>query len=118
MDDTRRILLIEHDREWEARDLDVEVSVVGETCDEALTQLDGVVAAVRGESGHPPSDEELRAVGVDSEANHVYARLREQVDEFREESVFGDAAPEDLSVLNKDSDGDRTLDDIFPGDKR
>ena len=48
----------------EARDFDIEVSAVGETCDEALNQLEDVVAAVRGEGGHSPSDEELCAVGV------------------------------------------------------
>lgn len=117
MDDTRRILLIERDRQWEAHDLDVEVSAVGETRDDALNQLDDVVAAVRGEDGHSPSDEELRAAGVDPEVNRVRARLLEQVDELREEPAFGDAAPADPSVLNEGADGDRTLGEILPSDE-
>lgn len=117
MNNIRRILLIERDRRWEARDLDIEVSGVGETRDEALNQLDDVVAAVRGEGGHSPSDKELRAVGVDPEANRVRARLLEQVDELREESVFGDAAPDNPSTLTEGTDDDRALDEIFSSDE-
>jgi predicted RNase H-like HicB family nuclease len=41
----------------------------GETRDEALANLDDVVAAVENDAGRPPTDEELRAAGVDPEVN-------------------------------------------------
>lgn len=64
----RRIRLVENpDGHWTARDLDAEVSAQGATRDEALDALDGVVAALRGEAGHEPTDEELRELGVDPE---------------------------------------------------
>lgn len=66
----REIRLTESgDGRWEARDMGVKISAVGATRGEALDQLDGVVAAVRGEGGHYPSDEELRRVGVDPDLN-------------------------------------------------
>lgn len=102
----RRIRLVERDDRWEARDLNVEVSAVGETRDEALDQLDDIVAAVRGDGGHEPSDEELRAAGVDPEMNRALAELRS-------ETGYADAAPDDLEQLNAGASGDRTLDEIF-----
>jgi predicted RNase H-like HicB family nuclease len=50
---------------WTARDLGVEISAQGETRAEALDNLDAVVAAVTGDGGHEPTDEELRDLGVD-----------------------------------------------------
>jgi hypothetical protein len=65
---TRTIRLVENpDGRWTARDLDVEVSAQGATRAEALDALDDVVAALRGEGGHEPTDEEIRALGVDPE---------------------------------------------------
>lgn len=107
----RRIRLVERDGRWEARDLNVDVSAVGETRDEALDQLDDVVAAVRGDGGHEPSDEELRAAGVDPEMNRALAELR--LAELRSETVYADAAPDDFEQLNAGASGDRTLDEIF-----
>ncbi len=52
-------------------------------CD-ATNQLDDVVATVRGEGGHSPSNEELCTVGVDFEADRVRTCLLEQVDEHRD----------------------------------
>jgi len=113
----RRIRLTEsYDDRWEARDLDVEVSAVGGTREEALDQLDGVVAVVTGDGGRKPTDEELRAAGVDPETNRVRAHLREELDEIRKESISADDASEDPSDLNEDADGDRSLDEIFDED--
>lgn len=64
----RTIRLVENpDGQWTARDLDVEISAQGTTRAAALAALDDVVAAVRGEGGHEPTDEEIRALGVDPE---------------------------------------------------
>lgn len=113
----RRIRLTEsYDDRWEARDLDVEVSAVGDTREEALDQLDGVVAAVTGDGGRKPTDEELRAAGVDPAVNRVRAHRREELDEIRKESISADDAPADPAILNEDADGDRTLDEIFDED--
>ena len=62
----REIRLSENpDGRWTARDLDAEVSVQGETRTAALDALDAVVAAITGDGGHEPTDEELRELGVD-----------------------------------------------------
>ena len=63
---TREIRLVENpDVQWMARDLDAEVSAQGRTRTAALDALDDVVAALRDEAGHEPTDEELRDLGVD-----------------------------------------------------
>lgn len=54
---------------WTARNLVVGVSAQGKTRDEALTNLDEVVAATEGEGGREPTDEELRRAGIDPEDN-------------------------------------------------
>jgi hypothetical protein len=62
----RTIRLVENpDGQWTARDLDAEISAQGATREAALDALDEVVAALAGESGHEPTDEEIRALGVD-----------------------------------------------------
>lgn len=64
----REIRLVENaDGQWTARDLDAEVSAQGTTRTEALEALDDVVAALHGETGHEPTTEELRDLGVDPE---------------------------------------------------
>ena len=64
------IRLIENeDGMWTARNLTVEVSAQGASRDEALSNLDAVVAAIEGDAGRPPTDEELRALGIDPEEN-------------------------------------------------
>ena len=40
-----------------------------ETRDEALANLDGVIDAVEDDAGRRPTDEELRAAGIDPGAN-------------------------------------------------
>ncbi|WP_348611646.1 type II toxin-antitoxin system HicB family antitoxin [Halobaculum rarum] len=62
---TREIRLVENpDGQWTARDQTVGVTAQG---DAALDALDDVVAAVRGKGGHEPTEEEIRALGVDPE---------------------------------------------------
>lgn len=64
----REIRLLKNpDGQWTARDLRVGVTVQGESRDVALANLDAVVEAVQGESGRPPTDEEIRDLGVDPE---------------------------------------------------
>jgi hypothetical protein len=60
-------LLRNPDGQWTARDLRVEVTAQGESREAALDNLDAVVAAVVGEGGDPPTDEEIRDLGVDPE---------------------------------------------------
>lgn len=61
----REIRLIENsDGQWTARDLRVNVTAQGETRTSALERLDAVVAAVDGEGGRTPTDEEIRSLGV------------------------------------------------------
>lgn len=65
---TREISLIENpDGQWTARDLRAEVSAQGESRDAALDNLDAVVEAVENDAGSPPTDDEIRDLGVDPE---------------------------------------------------
>lgn len=65
----REIRLVKNpDGQWTARDLRVEVTAQGDSQQVALENLDAVVAAVDGDGGHPPTDEEIRDLGVDPEA--------------------------------------------------
>lgn len=67
-DSRREIRLAENpDGRWTARDLTAEVSAQGDTRSGALEALDAVVAAVTGDGGHEPTDDELRELGVDPE---------------------------------------------------
>ena len=54
---------------WTARDETRELTTQGETRDEALTNLDDVIEALENDAGRPPTDEELRAAGIDPEDN-------------------------------------------------
>lgn len=66
--ESREIRLVENpDGLWTARDMDVEISAQGATRDDALENLDDLVEAIEGEGGHPPTDEELEALGVEPE---------------------------------------------------
>ena len=53
--------------QWTARDLRVGVTAQGESRDGALDNLDAVVEAVTGDGGQPPTDDEIRELGVDPE---------------------------------------------------
>ena len=55
------------DGQWTARDLRVNVTAQGESRTAALENLDAVVEAVDGDGGHPPTDDEIRSLGVDPE---------------------------------------------------
>ncbi|APE95067.1 type II toxin-antitoxin system HicB family antitoxin [Halodesulfurarchaeum formicicum] len=64
----REIRLLKNpDGQWTARDLSVEVTAQGESREEALDNLDAVVAAVEGDGGHSPTDDEIRDLDVDPE---------------------------------------------------
>jgi hypothetical protein len=65
----REIRLLKNpDGQWTARDLRVEVTAQGESRDAALDNLDAVVEAVEGDGGHPPTDDEIRDLGIDPES--------------------------------------------------
>jgi DNA-binding PadR family transcriptional regulator len=55
------------DDTWTARDLDHELTAMGDTRTEALNNLGEVIAATEGEAGHEPTDEELEELGIDPE---------------------------------------------------
>jgi predicted RNase H-like HicB family nuclease len=57
------------DGRWTARSVEAEVSAQGPTREKALANLDEVLAAVSGNGGREPTDDELRAVGIDPEEN-------------------------------------------------
>lgn len=64
----REIRLLKNpDGQWTARDLRVEVTAQGESRKAALANLDAVVEAVEASGGQPPTDEEIRELGVDPE---------------------------------------------------
>lgn len=64
----REIRLLENpDGQWTARDLRAGVTAQGESPVAALDNLDAVVEAVEGDGGHPPTDDEIRDLGVDPE---------------------------------------------------
>ena len=64
----REIRLVKNpDGQWTARDLRVGVTAQGKSRDEALDTLDTVGAAVEGDGGRSPTDEEIRGLGVDPE---------------------------------------------------
>lgn len=54
---------------WIACDEETNVATEGETRQEALTMLDDAVAAYRGEAGREPTEEDLRDIGIEPEAN-------------------------------------------------
>jgi predicted RNase H-like HicB family nuclease len=54
---------------WVARDEETGVASQGESRTDALDNLDEAVALYRGEIGREPTDEELRAVGIDPAEN-------------------------------------------------
>ncbi|MEF8788691.1 MAG: type II toxin-antitoxin system HicB family antitoxin [Haloarculaceae archaeon] len=54
---------------WTARDETRGLTTQGETREEARSNLDDVVDAVENDAGRRPTDEELRAAGIDPESN-------------------------------------------------
>lgn len=66
---TEIVLTISEDGDhWVARDEETGVASQGPTRQDALANLDEAVAGYHG-AGEPPTDEELRAVGVDPDDN-------------------------------------------------
>jgi predicted RNase H-like HicB family nuclease len=65
----QEIRLVDDGEWWVATDVETGVTSQGETREEALVNLDDAVALHRGERGRPPTDEELREMGVDPEEN-------------------------------------------------
>lgn len=66
----RRITLTkEDDDRWTAHDDDRGLTALGDSRTDALDRLDAVVEAAEGDGGRPPTDEELREVGIDPEDN-------------------------------------------------
>jgi predicted RNase H-like HicB family nuclease len=65
----RRITLTEEDGWWTAHDDERGLTAMAETRSEALKSLDEVVEAVEGDGGRPPTNEELRELGIDPEEN-------------------------------------------------
>ena len=53
--------------QWTACDLRVGVTAKRKSRDVALDNLDAVIEAVEGDGGRPPTDEEIRDLGVDPE---------------------------------------------------
>lgn len=63
------IRLWQEDGWWVAKDVDTGVTTQGESREEALDNLDDAVAVHTGERGREPTDEELRALGINSANN-------------------------------------------------
>ncbi|UHQ96434.1 type II toxin-antitoxin system HicB family antitoxin [Natrinema halophilum] len=53
---------------WVARDEETGVASQGPTCEDALENLDEAVVGYHGK-GEPPSDDDLRELGIDPEDN-------------------------------------------------
>jgi predicted RNase H-like HicB family nuclease len=65
----QEIRLVHSEGWWVATDVDTDVTSQGETREAALENLDQAVALHRGEIGRPPTDEELRDLGIDPADN-------------------------------------------------
>ncbi|MEF8851091.1 MAG: type II toxin-antitoxin system HicB family antitoxin [Haloarculaceae archaeon] len=57
------------DGSWVITDVETGVTTQGETREEALEMLDEAVALHKGEIGREPTEEELRALGIDPDDN-------------------------------------------------
>jgi len=65
----QEIRLVESEEWWVATDFETGVASQGKTRQAALENLDEAVALHRGEIGRPPTDEELRELGIDPDDN-------------------------------------------------
>ncbi|WP_049935212.1 type II toxin-antitoxin system HicB family antitoxin [Haloplanus natans] len=68
------IRLWQEDDWWIATDVDTGVTTQGESRTAALENLDDAVALYDGERGRPPTDEELRAAGIEPAENTTGTR--------------------------------------------
>lgn len=64
-----RIVLEREDDWWIATDEETGVTSQGQSREGALENLDDAVSVYRGDSGRPPTDEELREAGIDPSDN-------------------------------------------------
>ncbi|KTG10656.1 hypothetical protein AUR64_07715 [Haloprofundus marisrubri] len=64
-----KIRLWQEDDWWVAKDVDTGVTTQGESREVALENLDDAVAVHTDQSGHEPTDEELRALGIEPADN-------------------------------------------------
>ena len=65
----QEIRLVHSEDRWVATDVETGVTSQGVTRSAALENLDDAVALHRGEIGRPPSNEELRELGIDPDDN-------------------------------------------------
>jgi predicted RNase H-like HicB family nuclease len=65
----QEIRLVNDGEWWVATDVETGVASQGESRAVALENLDEAVALYRGEVGRPPTDDELREMGIDPEDN-------------------------------------------------
>lgn len=65
----QEIRLVDSGELWVATDVETGVASQGQTREAALENLDEAVALYRGEIGRPPTEEELREIGIDPEDN-------------------------------------------------
>lgn len=65
----QEIRLVDAGEGWVATDVETGVTSQGTSREEALSNLDEAVALYTGEAGRPPTDEELREVGIDPADN-------------------------------------------------
>ena len=63
------IRLWRDDEWWIARDVETGVTTQGSSRQDALENLDEAVALAEGTAGRPPSEDELRDLGIDPEEN-------------------------------------------------
>lgn len=54
---------------WTAHEETLGLTTQGQTRAEALESLDAVIAAVEDDAGTPPTDDQLRALGIDPDDN-------------------------------------------------
>lgn len=69
LDHEDEIRMWREDDGWVITDVETGVTTQGDTREEALEMLDEAVALHKGDVGHEPTDEELRELGIDPEAN-------------------------------------------------
>jgi len=65
----QEIRLVNDGEWWVATDVETGVTSQGESREAALENLDEAVALHEGEIGRPPTDEELREIGIEPEDN-------------------------------------------------
>ncbi|PTD94881.1 HicB family protein [archaeon SCG-AAA382B04] len=62
-------LILNDDGWWTAKNNKVQVASQGKTRKEALDNLDKAIALKKGKTGHKPTEEELKEVGIEPKNN-------------------------------------------------